>query len=184
MNKVILMGRLTADPELRQTQSGIASCRFTVAVNRNFTDKSTGERQADFITCVAWRQTAEFVSRYFNKGSMIMVEGTLRTGSYQDRNHPDITHYTTDVYVDNVEFTGSKRESGTNGGYQGGNNGYQNNGYQGGNNFAPQQNNYNNYQSAPQAAPPPVQQPVQNNDMSYGNLSDFEEILSDGDVPF
>ena len=111
MNKVILMGRLTADPELRQTTSGIASCRFTVAVNRRFADKNTGERQADFISCTAWRQTAEFVSRYFRKGSMICVEGTLRTGSYADRNHPDVTHYTTDVFVDNVEFAGSKNEN-------------------------------------------------------------------------
>jgi single-strand DNA-binding protein len=85
MNKVILMGRLTADPELRQTQSGISSCRFTVAINRSFVDKNSGQRQADFITCVAWRQTAEFVSRYFRKGSMICVEGSLRTGSYQDK---------------------------------------------------------------------------------------------------
>lgn len=172
MNKVILMGRLTADPELRQTQSGVASCRFTVAVNRNFVDKQSGERQADFITCIAWRQTAEFVTRYFNKGSMICVEGSLRTGSYQDRNHSDVTHYTTDVYVDNVEFTGSKRESGGNGG------GYQNNG-----GYNAPQNNYNNNYSAPQQAAP--QQPAPSNDsMSYGNLSDFEEILSDGDVPF
>ncbi|MBQ9894732.1 MAG: single-stranded DNA-binding protein [Ruminococcus sp.] len=165
MNKVILMGRLTADPELRQTQSGVSSCRFTVAVNRNFVDKQSGERQADFITCVAWRQTAEFVTRYFNKGSMICVEGSLRTGSYQDRNHSDVTHYTTDVYVDNVEFTGSKKESGGNGGYG-----------------APQNNYNNNYSAPPQQAAP--QQPAANDSMSYGNLSDFEEILSDGDVPF
>ena len=172
MNKVILVGRLTADPELRQTQSGISSCRFTVAVDRRFADKNTGERQADFITCVAWRQTAEFVSRYFNKGKMICVEGSLRNNNYQDRNHPDITHYTMDVQVDNVEFVGGKGESGGNSGYQGGNGGYQNNGY-----GAPAQNNY---QAPPQqAAPPP-----NNDSMSYGNLSDFEEILSDGDVPF
>ena len=172
MNKVILMGRLTADPELRQTQSGIASCRFTIAVNRRFVDKNSGERQADFITCVAWRQQAEFITRYFNKGSMICVEGNLRTGSYQDKNHSDVTHYTTEVFVDNVEFTGSKSESGTNGG------GYQNNG-----GYSAPQNNYNNNYSAPpqQAAP---QQPAANDSMSYGNLSDFEEILSDGDVPF
>lgn len=111
MNKVILTGRLTTDPELRQTQSGISSCRFTVAVDRKFTDKNTGERQADFISCTAWRQTAEFVSKYFSKGSMICIEGSLRTGSYQDRNHPDVTHYTTDVFVDNVEFCGSKNSN-------------------------------------------------------------------------
>ncbi len=172
MNKVILIGRLTADPELRQTQSGISSCRFTVAVDRRFADKNTGERQADFISCTAWRQTAEFVSRYFNKGKLICVEGSLRTGSYQDRNHPDVTHYTTDVFVDNVEFVGGKNESGGNGGYQ--NNG----GYN-----APQ-NNYNNGYSAPPQQAAPQQQPAANDSMSYGNLSDFEEILSDGDVPF
>ena len=177
MNKVILVGRLTADPELRQTQSGISSCRFTVAIDRRFADKNTGERQADFITCVAWRQTAEFVSRYFNKGKMICVEGSLRNNNYQDRNHPDVTHYTMDVFVDNVEFVGGKNESGGNGGYQGGNGGYQNNGY-----GAPAQNNY---QAPPQQAAPPQAAPAPNNDsMSYGNLSDFEEILSDGDVPF
>ena len=114
MNKSIIMGRLTADPELRQTQSGIATCRFTVAVNRRFKN-ANGEYDADFISCVAWRQTAEFVSRYFSKGSMICVEGSLRTGSYQDRNHSDVTHYTTDLYVDNVEFCGSKQNNGEQG---------------------------------------------------------------------
>lgn len=169
MNKVILVGRLTADPELRQTQSGVASCRFTVAVDRRFADKTTGERQADFISCTAWRQTAEFVSRYFNKGKLIAIEGSLRNNNYQDRNHPDVTHYTMDVQVDNVEFVGGK---GDNGG-----------GYQNGGGYGAPQNNYNNNYSAPpqQAAP---QQPAANDSMSYGNLSDFEEILSDGDVPF
>ena len=172
MNKVILIGRLTADPELRQTQSGIASCSFTVACDRRFADKNTGERQADFITCTAWRQTAEFVSRYFNKGKLICVEGSLRNNNYQDKNHPDVTHYATDVQVDNVEFVGGKGENGGNGG------GYQNNG-----GYSAPQNNYNNNYSAPpqQAA---SQQPAPNDSMSYGNLSDFEEILSDGDVPF
>ena len=110
MNKVILKGRLTADPELRQTQSGISSCRFTLAVDRKFADKNTGERQADFVSCTAWRSTAEFVSRYFTKGSMILVEGAIRTGSYTDKNHSDVTHYTTDVFVDNVEFCESKKK--------------------------------------------------------------------------
>lgn len=105
MNKSIIMGRLTHNPELRQTQSGISSCRFTVAVNRNYTDKTSGEREADFISCTAWRGTAEFITRYFSKGSMICVEGSLRTGSYQDKNHPDVTHYTTELYVDSAEFT-------------------------------------------------------------------------------
>lgn len=155
MNKVILIGRLTADPELRQTQSGVSSCRFTVAVNRNFVDKNTGERQADFISCVAWRQTAEFVNRYFKKGNMICVEGTLRTGSYQDKNHSDVTHYTTDVLVENAEFCGSKSDNSKSG---------------------------TSDAATRQAA---SQQPQNNNDnMSYGDLSAFEEILSDGDIPF
>jgi single-strand DNA-binding protein len=151
MNKVVLVGRLTADPELRQTQSGVASCQFTVAVDRRFADKNTGERQADFIRCQAWRNTAEFVSKYFSKGKMIALEGSLRTGSYTDKNHSDVTHYTTDVFVDNVEFCGDKNDCGGSGNAQ---------------------------------QPAPAQQPKDNPNMSYGSLSDFEEILSDGDVPF
>lgn len=148
MNKVILTGRLTADPELRQTQSGVASCRFTIAVNRRFADKNTGERQADFISCQAWRQSAEFVSKYFRKGSMICIDGTLRTGSYQDKNHFDVTHYTTDVLVKNVEFCGSKKDSGQ----------------------TQQSSSKTNSDGA--------------GSNSFCDLSDFEEILSDGDVPF
>ena len=111
MNKVILMGRITADPELRQTQSGISAVRFNLAVNRKFANKETGEREADFISCQAWRNTAEFISKYFRKGSMICVEGSLRTGSYTDRTHSDVTHYTTDVIVDNAEFCGGKSDN-------------------------------------------------------------------------
>jgi len=158
MNKVILTGRLTADPELRQTQSGVASCRFTVAVDRRYADKSTGERQADFISCTAWRQTAEFVSRYFNKGKLIAIEGSLRNNNYQDRNHPDVTHYTIEVFVDNVEFCGDK-----------------------GSGQARTSTTQNNYQYS---APPQQAAPQQPNDMTYGELSDYEEILSGGDVPF
>lgn len=146
MNNVQLIGRLTADPELRQTQSGVSVCRFTVAVNRKFKNKQTGEFEADFFPCVAWRQTAEIVSRYWNKGKMIAITGALRTGSYQDKNHPDVTHYTTDIMVDNVEFCGDKAD------------------------------NTNIVQKA-QKAGIPVQQ-------EYADLSDFEEILSDGVVPF
>ena len=155
MNKVILVGRLTADPEFRQTQSGIASCRFSVAVNRKY--KQDGETKADFIQCVAWRQTAEFVSRYFTKGKMIVVEGTLTTGRYQDKQYPQVTHFTTVVSVDSVEFAGSK-DSGAG---------------------SPQ----TNYQ-IPQQQAAPQQTPHDNDSLSYGSISDFEEILRDGDVPF
>lgn len=162
MNKVQIIGRLTANPELRRTQSGISSCRFTVAVNRKYKNKDTDQYDADFISCVAWKQTAEFISRYFSKGKMIALQGNLRTGSFQDRNHPDVTHYTTDVFVENVEFCGDN----------GGNNS--------GNQQQPQQQPQQ--QRPPQQqTPAPAQQPEQ---FSYSNLSDFEEILSDGDVPF
>lgn len=165
INKVILMGRLTADPELRQTQSGISSCRFTVAIDRRFADKNTGERQADFINVVAWRQQAEFVSRYFNKGRMIIVEGSIRNNNYTDNN--GVKHYGYDVVADNVSFGESKSASSANNGSS----------------YSAPANNFNNYQAPPQQAA--LQQPAQNNDnMSYGSLGDFEEILSDGDVPF
>lgn len=110
MNKVILIGRLTSDPELRATQSGVANCKFSIAVNRNFKN-ADGKYETDFISCVAWRNTAEFISKYFSKGSMICVEGSLRTGSYTDTKHEDVKHYTTDVFVDNAEFCGSKSDS-------------------------------------------------------------------------
>ena len=109
MNKVILKGRLTADPELRQTTSGISACRFTLAVDRKFKSKD-GEKQADFISCVAWRQTAEFISKYFAKGSMMLCEGSLVTGSYEK---DGVKHYTTDCNVESVEFCGSKSDSQT-----------------------------------------------------------------------
>ncbi|MBP5431097.1 single-stranded DNA-binding protein [Ruminococcus sp.] len=108
MNKVIIIGRMTSDPELRQTQSGIATCRFTVACDRRFANKQTNEREADFITCIAFKNSAEFIAKWFQKGKMIAVEGSLRTGSYKDKKHDDVTHYTTDVLVDNVEFCGDK----------------------------------------------------------------------------
>lgn len=166
MNNVILMGRLTADPELRQTQSGTSSCRFTIAVNRKFKNKETNEYDADFITCVAWRQTAEFVSRYFSKGSMICVSGSLRSGSYTDKNHSDVTHYTTDVYVDSVEFTGEKKQQGNTTNYAAAGTPQQ----------AAQQPPQYSHHNALEAGQPDT--------MSYTDLSSFEEILSDGDVPF
>ena len=171
LNKVILMGRLTADPELRQTQSGVNSCRFTVAVDRNFVPQG-GERQADFITCIAWRQTAEFVSRYFSKGRMICVEGNLRTGSYDDRNHPDVKHYTTDVYVDSVYFAGDKPQNNGQGG------GYQQGGYN--NNY--QQNNYGGQGGYSQPAPKPeIPEPD-----PFGSDMDFMSMDNgaDDDLPF
>ncbi len=111
INVVVLMGRLVADPELKQTANGASVTSFRIAVDRNFANKETGERQADFITIVAWRQTAEFVCKYFRKGSMIAVEGSLQTRNYEDKDGNKRTAY--EVVANNVSFTGSKAESGT-----------------------------------------------------------------------
>ena len=110
MNKVVLVGRLTRDPEVRSTSSGSNTARFTVAVNRNFKNKD-GQYDADFVSCVAFRNTADFVSRFFKKGSMIGLEGRIQTGSYDAQDGSK--RYTTDVVVDNVEFVGGRNEGGS-----------------------------------------------------------------------
>ena len=109
MNKVILVGRLTRDPELRVTQSGISVCNFSVACDRRYV-KQGEERKADFINCIAWRQQGEFVSRYFAKGHRIALEGSLQTRDWTDNEGKK--HYATEVMVDNVEFAQSKTEGG------------------------------------------------------------------------
>lgn len=107
MNTCILMGRLTAEPELRSTQSGLSVVQFTVAVDRDYI-KQGEERQADFINCVAWRQTAEFISRYFGKGKMIAVEGSIQTRNYEDKHGNKRT--AVEVIVNKAHFTGEKQE--------------------------------------------------------------------------
>ena len=102
MNKVILVGRLIRDPEFNTTSGGIQMCRFTVAVDRPYSGRDGGERQSDFLNVVAWRQQAEFVSKYFRKGSAIAVIGSIRTGSYDAQD--GTKRYTTDIYADTVEF--------------------------------------------------------------------------------
>lgn len=111
INVVVLMGRLTADPELKQTANGTSVCSFSIAVDRAFANKQTGERQADFINITAWRQTAEFICKYFRKGSMIAIEGSLQSRNYEDKEGKKRTAY--EVVANNVSFTGSKAESGT-----------------------------------------------------------------------
>lgn len=106
LNKTILLGRITQDLELKQTPNGVSVLSFTVAVDRNFT-KQGEEKQSDFISCVAWKERAEFISRYFGKGRMIAVEGQLRTRTYEDKHGSK--HYVTEVYVDNASFTGEKK---------------------------------------------------------------------------
>lgn len=105
MNKVVLIGRLTKDPELRYTQNGKAYCNFTIAVDRRFSK----EKEADFINCVAWEKTAEFVSNYFAKGKQIALEGSIQTRSWKADNGEN--RYATEVRVDTVEFVGGKNES-------------------------------------------------------------------------
>ncbi|MDO5559511.1 MAG: single-stranded DNA-binding protein [Oscillospiraceae bacterium] len=160
LNKVILMGRLVADPDLRQTTNNVSMCRFTIALDRPYNAASGGEKQTDFITIIAWRQTAEFVSRYFSKGKMIIVEGALRNDNYTDKD--GVKHYSMNVQADKVSFGESKAASE---GYSGGS-GQQNN-------FA--QPAYKNAEPAQQTS---------NESVQIGDLDDFEEILSDGDVPF
>ena len=148
MNKCIIIGRIATEIELRTTQSGIATCSFSVAIN-NGKDKDGNERPADFINCRAWRETANFISKWFQKGKMITIEGKFKTDKYQHKSHSDVTMYSSYILIDNVEFAGDK----------------------GGQTSTPA--------PAQQAAP---QQTTQAED--YSNLSDFEEILSDGPVPF
>ena len=110
LNSIIVMGRLTADPELRSTSSGLSVTSFTVAVDRGYV-RAGDEKKADFIPVVAWRQTADFVSKFFRKGSMIAVQGSLQSRSYEDKNGNKRVAY--EVIADQVSFCGSKAESGT-----------------------------------------------------------------------
>ena len=151
LNHITIMGRLTRDPELRRTGSGIAVASFSVAVDRDFGKNENGEKETDFIDCVAWRQTGEFVSKYFTKGSMIVVSGRLQVRSWTDKDGNK--RRTAEVVADNVYFGGGKRES--DGGNAYGGNTYGGNAY-GGNNFGG--NNYggNNYGGYAAPAAPAV----------------------------
>ena len=108
VNRVVIMGRITVNPELRQTQGGVSVLSFTVAVDRRFTNPG-GERQADFIYCVAWRHNAEFISKYFVKGQMIAIDGMLQSRNYIDKNGNNRS--VTEVVVENASFCGSKAET-------------------------------------------------------------------------
>ena len=109
LNHITIMGRLTRDPELRRTGSGVAVASFTVAVDRDFSGRDGGERETDFIDCVAWRQTGEFVSKYFTKGSMMVVSGRLQIRNWNDKDGNK--RRTAEVVADNVYFGESKRNS-------------------------------------------------------------------------
>ena len=138
LNHIVIMGRLTRDPELRRTGSGIAVTSFSLAVDRDFAPKDGGERETDFIDCVAWRQTGEFVSKYFAKGRMAVVSGRLQIRSWTDKDGNK--RRTAEVVADNVYFGDSKRDG------DGGNSSYSGNAY-GGNSYGA------NAYSAPAPAP-------------------------------
>ncbi len=165
LNRIILMGRLVADPELRQTPNGISVATFRIAVDRNYQSKNSNERQTDFISCVAWRQTGEFISRYFAKGRMIAVEGSLQTRSYEDKTGAKRTAY--DVVVDQAYFADSRP-----GGAQGGN-------------YQAEGNSYGGYGAAPQQSAPRFEEPQRGQSLSVGSFGGFEELdTDDGDLPF
>ncbi|MBQ8926690.1 MAG: single-stranded DNA-binding protein [Oscillospiraceae bacterium] len=173
-NRVILMGRLTRDPELRTTQSGVSMCRFSIAVERSFARQGE-ERQTDFFDITCWRQQAEFVCKYFTKGRMIHVEGTLQNNNYTDKD--GVKHYSMAIQADRIDFCGDSRNSG--GGYNAP-----------GQYNSPAYDNAQQYQQstpAPAPARPAAPQAAVNqapNPIELGDLGDFEEILSDGEVPF
>lgn len=155
MNKAILIGRLTRDPELRTTTSGISSTSFTVAVSRTYTNQN-GERETDFINCVAWRKQAENLAKYCNKGSQVAVEGRIQTRSYDAQD--GTKRYVTEVLADNVTFLSAK---GTSGDFQ------TNTNNEIENNFEPSQD-------------------IMTTDVSEDPFKDFgnEVALSDDDLPF
>lgn len=158
LNRVILMGRLTSDPELKTTGTGISVTSFSIAVDRSYV-KSGEERKADFFNIVCWRNTAEFVCRYFGKGSMIAIDGQLQSRSYQAKDGTNRT--VVEVVADNVSFTGERRDSSVNN--------------YGGQQYGGQAYGTQSYQAPVQQAPASYQS---------GSNSDFQDMPLDDDLPF
>lgn len=170
MNTVQLIGRMTKDPEVRYTQSGVANTSFTLAVNRNFKN-ANGEREADFIMCTAWRKTAELISQYLNKGSMVGVSGRIQTRNYENQQGQRV--YVTEVVVDEVTFVESKNNQSNNFGQNQQNYGQQNQ-YQN-NNFNQQNGNYAQQN----------QQNMNNQQQNQWGQPDWEKLeVSEDDLPF
>lgn len=109
LNHIVLMGRLTRDPEMRRTASGLACSNFSLAVERDIPNKETGSRETDFVDCVAWRNTAEFVSKFFSKGSMAVVSGRLQIRSWEDKNGNK--RRTAEIVADNIYFGSNKKDA-------------------------------------------------------------------------
>ena len=197
INNVVLVGRLTKKPELRQTSQNVSVCQFTVAVNRNF-NAQNGQQEADFISCVAWRSTADNMARYLDKGSLVGIEGRIQTRTYEQDGQ---RRYVTEVVADNVRFLESRNNnnnqqndnynSSNNYQQQGYNNNY-NNSYNSNNNSSYQSNNYNNASnnmSQAQNNDPfsnrGYEKPIQDND-NYVNpfKSSMDFNVDDSDLPF
>lgn len=153
LNNVVLMGRLTADPELRHTPNDIAVTSFTLAVNRSYAKAGT-ERATDFIDIVAWRNTAEFVSKYFTKGQLVAVEGSIQTRTYQDKDGNNRKAF--EIVANNVHFAEAKRDSNYRGGFE--------------NSSAE-----SSYVSQSNATAPSFEN---------GSADDFREVPTDDDLPF
>ena len=154
LNVAVVMGRLVADPELRHTPNDVAVTSFTLAVDRSYV-KSGAERQVDFIDIVAWRNTADFICKYFRKGQMMAVHGSIQTRTYTDSNGAKRKAF--EIVADDVNFADSKRDNG-------------------GNTASYGNNDYSAARTAAYSEPAPA--------YSSGSSSDFEEILSDDDLPF
>jgi len=157
LNTAIVMGRLTTDPELKSTGSGVSVCSFTVAVDRRFKGQNE-ERQTDFIRCVAWRQSAEFLARYFKKGSMVAVTGSIQVRNYEDKNGNK--REAVELVADQISFTGERNPGNAGGG------GYRD--------------------SVPLPEPPPEARQQNQPAPAYATASaaDFDEIAGDDDLPF
>ena len=153
-NKVIMMGRLVSDPELRTTPQGVNVCSFRIAVDRRFQQKGE-ERKSDFFNIVAWRQQAEFVNRYFSKGRMILVEGELTTRNYTDKNGNPSTWY--EIVADRISFTGEKSQGGAYSEYAA---------------------------SASSSAPAPASAPAVPAPQASAPAGDFSPAATDDDYPF
>lgn len=153
LNTTVLMGRLTADPELRHTPSDISVTSFTLAVERSYV-KSGGDRQVDFIDIVAWRSTAEFVCKYFRKGQLVAVQGSIQTRTYQDKNGNNRKAF--EIIADNVYFAEPKRDN----------------------------SSFSNQNTTSQSRNFDTIETEDNSSYSNGNIDDFEEVPMDDDLPF
>ena len=156
LNVVAIMGRLVADPELRTTPAGYSVCSFRIACDRSYVQQGQ-ERQADFIDIVAWRQQADFVSKYFQKGSMIAIDGSLQTRQYRDKNGNNRT--AVEVVANNISFAGAKRQDGQNAP-----------------SYEQQTTSHVQQAKAAQNAPQPT--------YTQGSMDDFAVISDNDDLPF